>query len=203
MRRINLRRAAVIIGLLSPISAILVAPKSDCAVSCGNVLDATTTPDIVCGDNKFSSGAGQTFKSCVECELKSTYVDPTGLSDLTAVICMYPIYPLIILVRDADADATDNLRYAADYCIFNDTKIKSTPCITTSACEPFLDSLTYHSNIAPSGATDYGYCNLWDDTDITRCQNCIGALDEEEYLVNCKIWAPFAILHLSPANTSL
>ncbi|KFZ09945.1 hypothetical protein V502_08399 [Pseudogymnoascus sp. VKM F-4520 (FW-2644)] len=164
MRRINLWRAAVILGLLSPISAVLVAPESDCAISCGNVLDATTPADIACGDKKFGSGAGQTFKACVECELKSTYVDPTGLSDLTAVIY--------------------NLRYAADYCIFNDSKIASTPCITTSACEPFLDSLTYHNNIAPSGATDYGYCNSWDDGDISRCQNCIEALEEEEYLVN-------------------
>ncbi|KFZ01429.1 hypothetical protein V501_10005 [Pseudogymnoascus sp. VKM F-4519 (FW-2642)] len=164
MRRINLRRAAVVLGLLSPTSAILVAPNSDCAISCGNVLDATTTPDIACGDNKFGSGVGQTFKACVECELKSTYVDPTGLSDLTAAIY--------------------NLRYAADYCIFNDSKIATTPCITTSACEPFLDSLTYHNNIAPSGATDYGYCNHWDDSDILRCQNCIAALEEEEYLVN-------------------
>lgn len=93
--------------------------------------------------------------------------------------------PSVILVRDADGGATDNLRYAADYCIFNDSKIATTPCITTSACEPFLDSLTYHNNIAPSGATDYGYCNQWDDSDILRCQNCVAALEEEEYLVNC------------------
>lgn len=99
MRRINLRRAAVVLGLLSPISAILVPPLSDCAISCGNVLDATTPPDIACGDKKFGSGVGQTFKACVECELKSTYVDPTGLSDLTAAICMYPIYPLISCAR--------------------------------------------------------------------------------------------------------
>ncbi|OBT78777.1 hypothetical protein VF21_02501 [Pseudogymnoascus sp. 05NY08] len=165
MRRINLRRAAVVLGLLSPISAVLVAPNSDCAISCGNVLDATTPPDIACGDKKFGSGVGQTFKACVDCELKSTYVDPTGgLSDLTAAIY--------------------NLRFAADYCIFNDSKIATTPCITTSACEPFLGSLTYHNNIAPSGATDYGYCNLWDDADILRCQNCVEALEEEEYLVN-------------------
>lgn len=94
MRRINLRRAAMVLGLLSPISAILVAPDSDCAVRCGNVLDATTSPDIVCGDDKFGSGTGQTFKACVECELTSTYVDPTGLSDLTALICMLRIYSL-------------------------------------------------------------------------------------------------------------
>lgn len=97
MRRINLWRAAVILGLLAPIPAVLVAPDSDCAISCGNVLDATTPADVACGDKKFGSGAGQTFKACVECELKSTYVDPTGLSDLTAVICMCPIYPLLFL----------------------------------------------------------------------------------------------------------
>ncbi|KFY39458.1 hypothetical protein V495_05936 [Pseudogymnoascus sp. VKM F-4514 (FW-929)] len=164
MRRINLRRAAVILGLLSPISAVLVAPTSDCAISCGNVLDATTNPDIACGDKNFGSGAGQTFKKCVQCELESTFVDPTGLSDLTAVIY--------------------NLRYAADYCIFNDSKVATTPCVTSSACLPFLDSLTYHNNTAPSGATDYGYCNAWDDSDISRCQDCVESLQDEEYLVN-------------------
>lgn len=88
-------------------------------------------------------------------------------------------------MRDADSDAIDNLRYATDYCIFNDSKIASTPCITESACEPFLDSLTLHDNIAPSGATDYGYCNDWDESDIIRCQECVQPLNEEEYLVNC------------------
>jgi hypothetical protein len=97
MRRINLRRAAVILGLLSPISAVLVAPDSDCAISCGNVLDATTNPDIACGDKSFGSGAGQTFKTCVQCELESTFVDQTGLSDLTAVICMFPYTHLLLL----------------------------------------------------------------------------------------------------------
>ncbi|KFY46111.1 hypothetical protein V494_00612 [Pseudogymnoascus sp. VKM F-4513 (FW-928)] len=164
MRRINLRRAAVVLALFSPISAILVAPQSDCAVKCGNVLDATTNPDIVCGDDKFGSGAGQTFKSCVECELKSTYVDPTGLSDLTALIY--------------------NLRYAADYCIFNDSKIATTPCTTETACETFLGSLTYHNNTTPSGATDYGYCNTWDDNNILKCRDCIETVEKEEYLVN-------------------
>jgi hypothetical protein len=52
------------------------------------VLDATTPPDLACDDTLFGSGAGQTFKACLECELASTFVDPTGLSDLTAAICM-------------------------------------------------------------------------------------------------------------------
>lgn len=190
MRRINLRRAAVILGFFSPISAVLVAPDSDCAINCGNVLDATTNPDIACGDTNFGSGAGQTFKKCVQCELESTFVDPTGLSDLTAVICTFSLYSHVILVHDADADAIDNLRYAADYCIFNDSKVATTPCVTSSACLPFLDSLTYHNNTAPSGATDYGYCNAWDDSDISRCRDCVESLQDEEYLVNCTAHLP-------------
>jgi hypothetical protein len=70
--------------------AILVAPSSQCAVQCGNVLTSTTGSDLTCSDSAYASTvAGQTFESCIACELNSTYVDPTTKqSDLQWLLCM-------------------------------------------------------------------------------------------------------------------
>ena len=71
--------------------AILVAPSSQCAVQCGNVLSSTSGSDLTCADSAYAGTvAGQTFQSCIACELNSTYVDPTTkLSDLQALLCAY------------------------------------------------------------------------------------------------------------------
>jgi hypothetical protein len=71
--------------------AILVAPSSQCAVQCGNVLTSTSGSDLTCSDSVYASSVvGQTFESCITCELNSTYVDPvTKLSDLQALLCVY------------------------------------------------------------------------------------------------------------------
>lgn len=71
--------------------AILVAPSSQCAVQCGNVLSSTSIVDLVCGDSSYTGSAvGQTFQNCIACELNSTYVDPTTKqSDLQWLLCAY------------------------------------------------------------------------------------------------------------------
>jgi hypothetical protein len=73
--------------------AILVAPSSQCAVQCGNVLSSTTSSDLTCSDSAYASSVtGQTFESCISCELNSTYVDPiTKQSDLQWLLCVYLI----------------------------------------------------------------------------------------------------------------
>jgi len=77
--------------LTAPAHAILVAPSSQCAVQCGNVLTSTSGSDLTCSDSAYASSVtGQTFENCLTCELNSTYVDPvTKLSDLQALLCMY------------------------------------------------------------------------------------------------------------------
>lgn len=71
--------------------AILVAPSSQCAVQCGNVLSSTSGSDVTCSDSAYAGTvAGQTFQNCIACELNSTYVDPTNKqSDLQWLLCAY------------------------------------------------------------------------------------------------------------------
>lgn len=81
------------LGLASPALAILVAPGSPCASRCGNVLDSTSSEDIPCDESAYSSGAGAVFKSCVDCQLRSTYFTTSDEfsnkkeSDLQWMIC--------------------------------------------------------------------------------------------------------------------
>lgn len=83
--------------------AILVAPSSQCAVQCGNVLTSTSGSDLTCSDSAYASSvAGQNFEACIACELNSTYVDPTTqLSDLQALLCMY-LFPVASLWRELE-----------------------------------------------------------------------------------------------------
>ncbi len=71
--------------------AILVAPSSQCAVQCGNVLSSTSGSDLTCSDSGYAgSVTGQTFENCIACELNSTYVDPvTKQTDLQWLLCAY------------------------------------------------------------------------------------------------------------------
>lgn len=69
-----MRLSLAALGLTTPALAILVAPGSPCASKCGNVLDKTSKDDIVCDEDGYDSGAGLVFKSCLECELGSSYV---------------------------------------------------------------------------------------------------------------------------------
>jgi len=52
----------------------------------------------------------------------------------------------------------DNLRYTASYYIFNESRVASTPCITSFSCGHFLKPLDYNGLAVLSGAADYGYC---------------------------------------------
>ena len=64
--------------------------NSPCAVQCGNYLGGTSGSDIVCPDSSYTSTlAGQTFTTCIACQLGSTYVDPdTKQTDLQWGLCM-------------------------------------------------------------------------------------------------------------------
>lgn len=83
------------LGLAAPSLAILVSPGSPCASKCGNVLDATSPDDIVCGLDQYDSGSGLVFKNCVGCQLTSSYVTESDdfkngkESDLQWMICEF------------------------------------------------------------------------------------------------------------------
>jgi len=76
----------------SVVTAIRVATGSPCSAKCGNVLDQTSSDNIVCDEGAYSSGDGMVFKNCVTCEARSTYVTEgtNGKeSDLQWMICEF------------------------------------------------------------------------------------------------------------------
>lgn len=68
--------------------ALLVAPNSPCASSCGNQLTTTSIAEITCFDQDYASNTyGAAFQSCINCEVASTYVDPvSNMSDTQALL---------------------------------------------------------------------------------------------------------------------
>jgi len=148
---------------LSTATALLVVPGSNCAIQCGNVPQSNSAGDITCGDSSFSSVAGQTFQNCISCEMNSTYVDYTSKqTDL-----QWLLY---------------NLRYAANYCIFNVSTISATPCVTGPACGAFQPALTFDSN--PANSSTYGYCSAWRSDLLPKCQACLQSIPGEQVLNN-------------------
>ncbi|KAF4469870.1 hypothetical protein FALBO_3218 [Fusarium albosuccineum] len=146
-------------GLLSPAAAILVADDSPCGTLCGNVLDSTTTDDIVCQEDGYTSGAGIVYQQCVACELSSDYHTEKNETDQ-----QWLLY---------------NLRYAVSYCLFgvpDNKQVINTPCLTSKACGPFRDAVEY-KNLS-SKPESYEYCDDWpvtDDLDFNGCTDCLRA----------------------------
>ena len=131
-------------GALHCASALLVAEDSPCEIKCGNVLDATTSDDIVCrrGDYE-SASAGIIFEQCVNCEASSTYTRGARLrrtSDLSSMLCTsFPMRSASrwrcssVSPQASNLLYADNMRYATAYCLFGDPDndaLGSSPCIT-------------------------------------------------------------------------
>jgi hypothetical protein len=96
--------------------ALLVAPNSPCAASCGNNLLATSGAEITCQDQSYGTTTyGATFETCINCEIGSTYVDPqSGMNDLQAALY--------------------NVRFALSWCLFgydNNTQVTDSQCLTS------------------------------------------------------------------------
>ncbi|KAF4998196.1 hypothetical protein FDECE_11837 [Fusarium decemcellulare] len=147
------------LGLLSPVASILVADDSPCGTLCGNVLDATTTDDIVCQEGDYTSGAGIVFQQCVVCEQSSDYHTSDNVTDQE-----YLLY---------------NLRYALSTCLFgtpDKTEVLNSvePCLTSKACGPFREAIIY-KNLS-SKVDSYEYCDEWpvtDNLDFEGCKDCL------------------------------
>jgi len=169
-------------------TAVLVAPGSQCAVSCGNVLSSTSPDDITCTDSTYaSSSAGQVFQSCVSCEVTSTYVDEsTNQTDLEALLY--------------------NLRYSASSCLWgfpNDTDLAVTanPCVTGFACG-WLQGPVEYDNLTIN--TDpYGYCSGWNEALVPRCEACLQQLGNQDYLTNYVIALDAACSQRPKAGSTL
>ncbi|PHH69846.1 hypothetical protein CDD82_7471 [Ophiocordyceps australis] len=146
--------------------AVVVAPGSPCAASCGNVLDSTSSDDLVCSTGAYAGPTGQLFQGCIECELRSSFHNPER-SD---------VYSMLY-----------NLRYSLSYCLFgvpHNDQLANTPCITSKACGPFGDAFSY-GNLS-SDFANLEYCSKWPlntDVDYRSCTECLQAADNN-YLAN-------------------
>jgi len=140
-------------------SALYVAPGSpQCAELCGNTLTSTNGAEISCNDADYATNTyGASFKSCIACELASTYVDtssPFKPSDLGAALY--------------------NFRFAMSWCVFgweNNTVGTNTPCSTSFACGPLISAFEYDS-LNPN-ASAYSYCPNYDQDQAPKCADCL------------------------------
>jgi hypothetical protein len=157
-------------ALLPAADAILASPGSPCASKCGNVQRSTPKDDLVCGQDNYAIGTGQTFKSCLECEITSDY-SSGGRTDVESSLF--------------------NLRLTTSYCLWGfpeNEEVESTPCTTSKACEPFRDAIQSgkkSGNLDPD-VGGYDYCALWpvaDEQDFEGCRDCL-RLAEREYMAN-------------------
>jgi len=137
-------------------NAVLSNPGSPCGTSCGNVLERTSTDDIVCKQDEIESTAGELFSTCLDCQLQSDYSSHDGTDT------DYALY---------------NLRYASSYCVFgfpNDDQLESTICTQDQACGRFQDAVQF-GNLTRDFES-YEYCAVWPVNDIEHFQYCVDCL---------------------------
>lgn len=87
--------------------------------------------------------------------------------------------------------ATDNLRYAFNSCIFgstNATDTLSTPCSSSTVCGPLQKSLGDGMG-TPLTSSQYSYCSSYDNSflgsSLEICQDCLKVGSNTVYLTNC------------------
>ncbi|KAG7127757.1 hypothetical protein HYQ45_012399 [Verticillium longisporum] len=141
---------------LSRASALKAVAGSPCQTLCGNVLGSTSSDELVCKEEDYDTSAeGGVFERCTTCQLASGYID----GDETDT--QWALY---------------NLRYAVSYCLFGypeNEDVGSSPCLTSTACEPLQRAVTYNE-LEPNG-TAYGYCSTWIHDQLPRCASCLRA----------------------------
>ncbi|KAE8324938.1 hypothetical protein BDV24DRAFT_20596 [Aspergillus arachidicola] len=151
--------AAVLILLcqLVPLAvALRTAPGSPCANVCNKQSTNTTGSEITCLDTDFTSTSkGSQFKQCVDCQLRSTYSDPSS--------------------GETDVDwGLYNLRYTFTSCVYGFPKSVSnisTQC--TVNCQPLDRALEF--DLTDPGANNfYTWCGTttFADNLITQCEQC-------------------------------
>ncbi|KAH8166679.1 hypothetical protein CIB48_g1558 [Xylaria polymorpha] len=165
-------------GLIPHAIALQVTPNSPCASFCidsegDDVSDpnssTTTNKDITCYNSKYTTSlAGQKFQRCISCLQDSTFSQGSESDQL------WFLY---------------NLRYTFDNCIFgfpNAIGIPSTPCSTSTACGSLEGALT--GDGLSLKHPDYSYCDVdggvITSSSITKCMTCVGASDDQGFLVN-------------------
>ncbi|KAB5575661.1 hypothetical protein GE09DRAFT_1053184 [Coniochaeta sp. 2T2.1] len=161
----------------------MVARGSPCETNCGNVLDATTSADLVCDERQYGSSAGSVFQGCTRCELGSNYSSPDGHTDL-----QWMAY---------------NLRYAMSYCLFGDfgnTNVGSNPCITSTACLPLKKAFEWN-NLTTSGGA-YDFCHEWNALQSAKCSACLLAGDMH-YLNNFVVMLNATCLQTPAPGTTI
>ncbi|KAF4119656.1 hypothetical protein GMORB2_4565 [Geosmithia morbida] len=175
-----MRSLSLVAGLTlvctGPVAAIVVADGSPCSNSCGNVLDATTTSDIVCSDGDYATNTtGQLFKQCADCEMTSNYYRNENDTDMGAALCMLFFF------------FTYNLRYTLSHCFFgisSDDVLQDNPCLTRTSCGDFRPGTVYKNLSTDVGP--YEYCDVWPADEFDNFNQCKACLDtyEKPFLSN-------------------
>ncbi|KAK0719949.1 hypothetical protein B0H67DRAFT_486953 [Lasiosphaeris hirsuta] len=147
------------------VAALIVSPGSPCSTSCGNVLGSTSPDEMVCDAASYSGkSAGIVFENCIKCETTSTY------SSGTQTDTQWLLY---------------NLRFNLGFCLWGDlgnTNAGSNPCLTSMACEPLKDAVSFGNYTKSLGP--YDYCRGWDPENVEKCTTCLVRLPDGYFLSN-------------------
>ncbi|KAH8205036.1 hypothetical protein TruAng_000759 [Truncatella angustata] len=73
------------------------------------------------------------------------------------------------------------MRFASSTCLFGGG-LGSNPCVTSTACGPLQSALEYDG--LASNVTAYGYCSLWSSDQVSKCDNCLAAMDNGHQFQN-------------------
>jgi hypothetical protein len=104
---------ALVTSFVSTSTALESLVNSPCAIQCGNVLGSTSGNDIVCPDSSYTSTlAGQTFSSCITCQLGSKYQDPvTKQTDLQWGLCAFAPFVFMQLFGYSPQSLSQLIKY--------------------------------------------------------------------------------------------
>ncbi|KAI9931007.1 hypothetical protein ASPWEDRAFT_102057 [Aspergillus wentii DTO 134E9] len=144
------------------------AAGSPCESVCHRETTNTTSSEIVCLDRQYNGTTkGNNFQSCVDCQLKSSYVDST--------------------TQETDVQwGLYNLRYAFTSCVYGfpqQVANISSPCVVS--CDTLSPALN-NNLLSPDESTFDTLCGstAFADNVIDTCQFCYNLTTTQVYLAN-------------------
>ncbi|KAJ5096028.1 hypothetical protein NUU61_005384 [Penicillium alfredii] len=164
--------ALVLTGILlsrffPAVDALRTAEGSPCADVCHKSSSNTTSSEIACLDASYNATKGRTFEKCVDCQLRSTYDNPsTGESDVN-----WGLY---------------NLRYAFSTCVYgfpHSVSNVSSPCPV--ACDGIRPAIEFDLT-NPSSFNFDAWCSTssFADNIVNTCEFCYNLTTTQVYLAN-------------------
>lgn len=72
--------------------------------------------------------------------------------------------------------------------------------MTEFACGRFKKALEWNDLKVPTEGSGYEYCEGWDDSNLFKCQNCLGQLGGQHTLFNCR--SAFPPVHFASSSST-